>query len=214
MKFARKIAAARAILQWTMADLSDQAGCSALTVQKIESGSSPNARTQKKIIRAFENAGIFFTRNGIEQDDNPIVILSDEKPETCYLRLLDDVFRVLSTTPRAELLIMCADDRVSSPAVNDQYRKIRAKGAEMRQLVEEGNSYLLGPREEYRCIPSECFINRVTVIYGDNVAIVTAGENKITIIRDAVNAARERNTFNILWSILKEPTESTADERF
>lgn len=214
MDFASKTRAGRAIMKWTMATLAERADVSELTIQKIENGSSFTDRTEKKIVRAFENAGVFFTRTGVERDDGPIVILSDERPEACYLLLLDDVYRVLKDKPRAELLITYADDRVSTAAINDQYRKMRASGVRMRQLVEEGNSYLLGPLDEYRCIPSSHFINRVTVIYGDNVAIVTDGENRITIIRDAVNAARERNTFNLLWSTLKPPTESTADEKF
>lgn len=214
MDFAEKIRGARAVLNWTREDLADRSGLSVPGIVNVEKGGSPTARTQERIVRAFENAGVFFTRVGIEKDDSPIVILSHDNQEDCYLLLLDDVARVLKTERNPELLIAYADDRVSPSDVNDKYREIRAAGAAMRQLVESGNTYLLGPLDEYRCIPSEFFINRVTVIYGGNVATVTAGESRITIFRDPVNAARERNTFDLLWSALEPPTESTADERF
>jgi transcriptional regulator with XRE-family HTH domain len=214
MEFARQIRGARAVLNWTREDLAERSGLSVPGIGNIESGASPTGRTQRRIERAFANAGVSFTRNGIEYSDSPIVILSDDDPEACYLLLLDDVARVLVTEPKPELLIAYADDRASPPSVNEMYRKLRADGVAMRQLVEAGNSHLMGALDEYRCIPSTFFINRVTVIYGANVATVTAGESRITIFRDPVNAARERNTFNLLWSKLDPPTESTADERF
>ena len=72
----------------------------------------------------------------------------------------------------------------------------------------------MAPVQEYRAIPSIHFVNRVSLIYGNNVATVTAGENTITILRDPVNAERERGTFNLLWSLLDIPLESTAHEKF
>ena len=214
MDFASKIRGSRAVLGWTREELGRRAGLSVPGITGIEQGGSPNARSRKKIIRAFENAGLVFTRTGIEQDDSPVVLLTHENPEQCYLLLLDDVARVLGQAHDPELLISYADDRVSSNAVNDRYRALRGAGVAMRQLVEDSNTYLLGPLEEYRAIPADHFVNRVTLIYGDNIAIVTAGENTITIIRDSLNAARERSTFNLLWSVLPQPAESTADERF
>lgn len=201
-------------MEWTRDDLAIRSGLSVPGIAGIEQGGSPNARSRQKIIRAFENAGVSFTRSGIEQNDSPVVVLTHENPESCYLLLLDDVAKVLAKEKKPELLITYADDRVSSQAVNDRYRALRAAGVAMRQLVEAGNTYLLGPVNEYRAIPSDQFINRVALVYGDNVAIVTAGESAITIIRDPVNAARERNTFNLLWSVLEQPAESTADEKF
>ena len=91
---------------------------------------------------------------------------------------------------------------------------MRAAGCVMRRLVEAGNTYLLGLVDEYRGVPSDFLTNRVTLIYGDNVAIVMGGETAITIVRDPVTAERERNTFNLLWSFLEAPTEGAVDERF
>ncbi len=214
MEFAAKVRAGLGLINWERKQLAARSGLSANGLANIINGQPSTARSQKKIIRAFENAGVFFTRNGVEMDDSPVVLLTSDDPEACYLLLLEDVARVLSGTVRKELLIANADDRASSNAVNERYRQLRGRGAAMRQLVEAGNSYLMAPPEEYRAIPSKHFVNRVTLIYGGNVAIVTAGENTITILRDPVNAERERGTFNLLWSLLERPEESTADDKF
>lgn len=214
MKYFEKVKGARAILGWTREELAKQASLSVPGITGVETGSSPNARTQDKIERAIGEYGVYFTRIGIEKDDSPIVTFADENPERCYLKLLEDVTRVLKHAKKPELLIAYADDRVSPPAVVEAYRTIRKNGAAMRQLVEEGNSYLMGPVEEYRYIPSTHFINRVTLIYASNVATLTAGESTVSIMRDPVNAARERNSFDLLWAGLDAPAESTADERF
>ena len=48
----------------------------------------------------------------------------------------------------------------------------------------------------------------------DRVANETADVLRDMIRIDPVTSAIQRNTFNILWDTLKQPTESTADERF
>ncbi|MEO0384193.1 MAG: helix-turn-helix domain-containing protein [Pseudomonadota bacterium] len=211
MELSRKIRGARGVLDWTQEDLAVQAGVSKPSVDRIERGNNPSGRTRLKITNALERQGVYLSRNRIEYDDNPIVILKNKNPLDCYLDLLSDVERVLAQHRNPELLIAHADDRVSPQAVNAQYDSLRADGVAMRQLIEEGNPELRFPAEEYRCIPSAFFINRVTVIYGDCVATVTAGESQISIFRDPVNAERERNMFELLWSTLAPPVESQSD---
>lgn len=214
MDFSAKIRAARAVLDLKQSEIASEAGMSVPGYQNIESGKgSPNSRTQNKLISCFEEKGIRFTRDGVELPDNPVIIISGETPEKCYLKVLGDVLQRISET-KYELLISHADDKVSPPAVNDMYRTIRSQGINMRQLVEEGNTYLMGDINEYRYIPKKYFINRVTVIYGDSVAVMTGGENFATVTRDPVNAEMRRLSYNYMWDTCDQPTESTADERF
>lgn len=215
MRFADKIRGARGILDITQAQLAAMSGVSEPAVKVLEKGeTNPNSRTQKKLEDALYERGVIFTRKGIEVDDSPVVMINDISPEKCYLKLLSDVLEHLSHHKKPELLISNADDKASPPAVNDMYREIRKAGIKMRQLIEEDNTYLIGPVDEYRYIPKENFINRVTLIYGDRVATITDNENTISINKDPINADTRRNIFNLLWNTLKQPTESTADERF
>lgn len=213
--FSGKIRAGRGFLQWKQEDLATKSGVSLPAIRKIEQGdSNPNTRTQKKITNAFEKSGIIFTGNGFEYVDNPTVYVEGKTHEETYLEVLNDVLEHLTSVKDPELLIMYADDRKSSLAVNDMYRKIRGHGVTMRQLIEDGNTYLLGETDEYRYVPKAHFINRVTLIYGDRIAKTTSDDLKASIKVDPVDAEIQRHTFNMLWSVLQSPTESTIDESF
>lgn len=215
MDFADKIKAARAILDLSQSALAEAAELSVPGIQRLEAKeTSPNTRTQDKLIRALKKRGIVFTEKGIEYEQYPIYFTEGKDHEDAYLKLLEDAYEHLLTVKDPELLIMFADDKVSPPSVNDMYRKMRENGIKMRQFIQEGNDYILGPLEEYRYIPAQYFINRVTLIYGDRIANETADVTKGVIKVDPVNAEIQRNTFNILWQLLEQPQETVSDERF
>lgn len=215
MDFAGKIRSGRAFLNWTQERLAEESGHSLQGIQKVERGENqPTARTQDKIIKAFEKFGVLFTSKGIEHEEYPVIFVQGTSHENCYLQLLEDAYAHLQDKKDPELLIMYADDRVSPPSINNFYRKMRQAGIKMRQLIQEGNTYIIGPLDEYRYIPKQFFINRVTLVYGDRTANETANFNRAIIKVDEINAEIQRNTFNMLWSILEKPTKSTADEKF
>lgn len=215
MDFAGKIRAGRAYLNWKQEDVANKANLSLQGIQKVERGdTAPTARTQNKIIRAFEKNGLIFTDKGIEFVENPIFFVEGDTHENTYLQLLEDVLEHAYEIKDPELLIMFSDDKVSPPSVNDKYRELRSKGIKMRQLIEEGNEYIIAPLEEYRYVPKEFFINRVTLIYGDRIANETSNVLRASIRVDPINSEIQRNTFNMLWSMLEQPTESKSDERF
>ncbi|MFN7112838.1 MAG: helix-turn-helix domain-containing protein [Alphaproteobacteria bacterium] len=213
MKFdASKIRAARALLDWGQRDLAERSGVSHMAITNLEQGKTePQTETIEKIQNAFELAGVVITLKGVEYKDATVTTIDGDG---WYLRLLDDVYYTLMDKPDAEFLTMCADDKVSTPDVNNRLKKIRNAGICMRQLVQEGNTYLMGPTKEYRYIPKEKFRNSVSLIYGDKVAVCTEQGTKAIVFKDADLAATWRNIFDVLWNKLEEPKESTARERF
>lgn len=215
MDFAGKIRAARAYMEWTQEQLAEAAELSLAGIQKIERGENePTARTQKKLIRAFEQNGLTLTSKGIEHDESPVFFIEGDDHESAYFQLLEDAYEHLKGRKGPELLIMYADDKVSPPSVNDFYRKMRKADIKMRQMIQEGNTYIIGPLSEYRYIPKKLFINRVTLVYGDRIATETTNFNKVLVRVDPINAAIQKNTFNILWNVLKQPEKTTAHETF
>lgn len=215
MDFSGKVRAARAVLGWTQEQLAEAAGLSPQSIPNVERGdNAPTARTQDKITRALHKRGIIFTEKGVEYQEYPVFFTEGKDHEDAYLKLLEDAHEHLLTVRNPELLIMHADDRVSPPSVNDKYRRMRKDGIRMRQLIEEGNTYLMGPLDEYRYIPRGLFINRVKLVYGDRIANETADVLRGVIKVDPINADIERNTFNILWEVLARPDRTTADDRF
>jgi len=214
MNFASKTRAGRAVLNWSREELAEWSGLSVPGISNIEKGQSATARSQNKILRCFQKEGVSFTDKGVEQVENPIFFIEGKTHEETYLQLLEEVLGHLKGKKSPELLIMYSDDSVSPPAVNDMYRKIRKNGIKMRQLIAEGNTHIIGPLEEYRYIPKQYFINRVTLVYGDRIANETSNVLRASVRVDPINAEIQQNTFNMLWSILEQPTETTSDERF
>lgn len=207
-----QIRAARAFLNWSQKDLAERSGVSDVSIINYENEKRvPHQSTIDKILQAFELAGVSFTENGLEMKDDAITVIQGEG---WYLRLLDDVYFSLMDRKDAELLLICADDKISPPEVNDRYRKIRNAGIRMRQLVEDRNTYLMGPLKEYRYMPKERFNNYVSLIYGDKVAVCTDANTKALVFHDPILSKTWTNLFDLMWDVLPEPDRSTADERF
>lgn len=207
-----QLRAARAMLGLTLQRLSREVDISHEAINKIETGAvkNPRPKTLEVLVEYFERNGLEFGKqSGVRFKSRQIQEISGKD---CYLKLLDDVYHTLD--PGDELLIACADDSVSPPAVNTAYRRIREKGIRMRQLIEEGNTYIMGPLAEYRCLKSQHFHNNVIIVYKSKVGSVLGNESQILIIDDEGLASAVRNLFNVSWSATSRPTESTADERF
>ncbi len=208
-----QIKAARAMLDWSQTALAEQCGeVSVPTIKLLESGRvKSNDSTINAIRRTFEGHGIEFIEGGVRFVPDVVQIIEGKD---CYLKLLDDVFYTVRDTKNPELLISCADDKVSPPEINDKYRQIRKSGIKMRQIIQEGNKYILGPLDEYRYMPKKYFLNRVSLMYGSKFAIVLLDTTKVTILKDPVMAELQRNIFNFMWSVMEQPTETNAPERF
>lgn len=205
------IRAARAILDWNREELASKAGLSPVTIANIESGrtDTANTRTYDAISKAFMDAGIVFTDKGIEEQRSWI---RDLTGPNFYLDILDDIYSTLLDTKDAEVLSLGVDDRLCPPEVIQQLKKIRNTGIKMRDIAEEGNTYLIGPVAQYRWMPSEFFRNYIKIIYGDKV-FLDFGDRGLLIHNTEV-AEVERNQFNLLWKLLpKLDVESTADVR-
>lgn len=212
MNFSQKIRAARAALNWSREDLANRSGLSAPALASIETGGDPKESSRVKIIRALETAGIEFIDDGVRLVKAKHIFF--DGPDW-FTDLLEDVYQTLLDKPDSELLIENSDDRESPPDVINLYRKIRNAGIRMRQIVCEGNSYMIGPVAEYKWVPKAHFMNWVTLIYGDKVARCISYENRGVVNLNHQDADNERKRFELLWSLLPAPNvESTANVRF
>ncbi len=197
---------------WSQTELGERAGCSLSTIAKIERlEGDVGADILEKIRATFEKDGMFFTHDGLVKKNTAIYEIGGEN---WWLRVLDDVYQSTIDKKESEVLLFCADDRESPPAVNKLWKKIRNNGVKMRQLVREGNTYLLGATKEYRWIPKEYFENYVTMVYEDKVCMCAENNTKAVIFKDRRQANTLRNLFNLLWNKLEQPDESTATDRF
>ncbi|MDE1153751.1 MAG: helix-turn-helix transcriptional regulator [Micavibrio sp.] len=206
-----QIRAARAMLDWSQKDLADHAGISHVSIRNLENENNiPTKTTVDKIINALSLAGVVFIDSGVVLKKETVTTIEGEG---WYLRLLDDVYNTLIDS-KCEILFFCADDRASPPEVNNRIRKIRNAGIRMRQLVEDGNTYLMGPLNEYRYMPKERYTNYVSLVYGEKVAMCTDHNSKAIVFKDPMLSTMLTNVFDALWDTCKEPEKSNAPERF
>lgn len=212
MNNGKQIAAARALLDWTQGDLAKKSGLTPQTIIKIEKNEvHPNTATLRKLNSALSREGIVFTETGIDVPKDKITKLDGD---TWFLDLLDDVYETLANEGHEkELLIFAGDNRLSPPEVVDSFRKLREAGVRIREMVEDGNDFLMGPEKDYRWIPSQFFENYNTIIYGDKVCNDFGGRG--LLINNKEWASSERNKFNIMWHLLPElEVESTSNVRY
>jgi transcriptional regulator with XRE-family HTH domain len=206
------IKAARALADWSQTELAERSNTSLSTIADIEAGRRKGgAATLAAIQKALAQQGVVFTEYGVEKRPTNIQTIEGEN---WWLRVLDDVYYTLLDQSTAEVLILCGDDRESSPDVVKMWRKIRNQGVAMRQLVREGNTYLMGGVNEYRWLPKEYFENYVTMIYGEKVCVCADDNTKAMIFKDQQLTKTWGNVFNLLWNNMENPNESTASERF
>lgn len=210
-KLRSQIVAARGLLGLNQTQLAEYLGVSLLKITRAESGVTKSGDILLEIKSGLEQMGIRFTRNGVELVTSYLEIIEGED---CYLKLLDNVSLALQRSENKEFMIMFASDKVSPSEVNARYRAMRKNGVTMRQLIQEGDTYIMGKLDEYKTIPEKYFINIVTVIYADCVAQVSGDGTQVIVHHDANLAKREREIFQYFWDTGKKPKKSTAKEKF
>ena len=207
-----QIKMARALLGWDQGALAEKSGVSLPQIASIESGKvkSPRISTLTAIRDACVRAGAEFKDDGVFPKTDPTTRFAGEG---WFLKVLDDIHETLKDEKQKELLIFGGDNTVSPPPVIEKFRQLCDMGVTIREMVEEGNTYLMGREENYRWIPKKYYQNHITVIYADKVCndFHTHG----LLIQDKDWAATERNKFNLLWSQLPPLTiKSTSNVRY
>ncbi len=211
MEFGKKVGMARYALGMNTIAFAEMCGLSTTALSKLENQkTSPRGQTISKIERALKARGIYIVEEGVLKKDAPIVI----DGEGFYERLLDDVYLTLMDKPDSEWLSLNVDDKISPSAINNRIRKIRNAGVTMRCIIEQGNTYIMGPLKEYRALPKKRYINNPILIYGEKVALCDGEFTKATIFTDRILSKQLKNIFEHLWETLPQPEKSAADERF
>jgi transcriptional regulator with XRE-family HTH domain len=201
------------LLNWSQPDLAKRCGMHKQTISNFEAErSTPSNTSLELMMRTLENGGVEFgLDNGVSL---PSVKHMKLDQPGWFVELLDDVIFSLKNEDQKELLIYGGDNRVYTPEVVEKLRELRKGGVRMREMVCQGNSYLMGPEEEYRWIPKKRFKNFNTIIYANKVCLDFRSWAGILIVNKGW-AETERNKFEMLWEAgLPVKGESIADERY
>lgn len=208
-----QIRAGRELLDLKQADLAEMLGFSLSKISRAESGETKSGDTLLEIKQGLERCGIEFLPNGVVKREDVIFFYDGAD---FYLKTLDEAHNRLMRLPveERELLFLLSDDSVSPPQIIEKHRIMRADGIRMRKLVCEGNTYLLGPLEEYRYVPAEYFTNMVNLVFANCTAQVNGAFNRVFIREDMGAAEGMRTIFETMWNTLPKPKESTADVHY
>lgn len=190
------IRAARALLGWSLQELSKRTGLHWVSLQRIETGAQkPETETLKKIHDALLLGGVKITENGVEETSRSVTIFHD------FLAVLDDIENTLA--PGDELLQHCADERRSTAEVTAYLHRIAAKGIRLRFTIREGDDFMTTDPANYRGIDPEYFATaEVMLVYSDRTVLHVAGKDgdSFVLIREARLADAMRKQFDYWWS--------------
>jgi len=206
-----QIRAARALLDWSLADLSARSGIGQQAISKLENNETkPLARTLQKLQRILEESGVEFLPSGGIQPKQEIMRVL--KGRSGFMQFIWDVHEVASTTG-GEICVsnVKEDDFVYWLGTDDKehLRKMNAikDNFTFKIITEEGDTnFSGGSYAEYRWMPKAYFSAVPFYVYGNKFAIILFKEDVIVyVIEDKNIADAQRIQFDLAWQIAKKP---------
>ncbi len=203
-----QIRAARALLDWSTAELARRTGLTVNGLNKIERGHVNAQRdTLEKIQKVFEEAGLEFIPGKGLRRRNHLVTTYEGKDHRILLD--EDIYNTLKNTG-GEFLVaheieedVVAEDMGIEYLKNSLYKRKRANITH-RLLVLEDDPGLFGPFDTYHVIDKKYFSPYPMQIYGANVSFSTRQyAPKSIVIRDENIAESARKLFNFVWDNTK-----------
>ncbi|WP_350335238.1 hypothetical protein [Coralliovum pocilloporae] len=192
------------MLNWSQPDLAQRSGLTVNPIISFEKGgaSKPAARTMRRIVHAFELAGIAFTKNGgVEWQDSLVSILEGD---SAVKDMMDDIYHTLKDGGGEVLIAGLSEpeeeDETLTEFVHAHIQRLQDANITEKILVEEGDSNLLAPIEWHRSLAEEDFSAAPHHLYGDKLAIISwEPQQRVTILQDRLMAQTFRAMFYALW---------------
>ncbi|MEQ1714324.1 MAG: helix-turn-helix transcriptional regulator, partial [Hyphomicrobium sp.] len=186
----RQIRAARALLNWSQADLARAADMATSSVKNVESeSSSARKETMEQIHDAFDLNGIEFMPGTGVRLKNDIVAVHDGNRATTAL--LDSIYTHVQAGSDREVCIIGLDETFSVETdglllLANHIERLAKAGIKERILICEGDTRFLNAPECYRWLPRQYFTRNAPIyIYGDRIAIHSGSLRRRTIIIEA-----------------------------
>lgn len=202
-----QIRAARALLDWSQADLADHAGLSQTGIARIENGTNrPNTSTLEKIGGAFDRNDIeFIGDTGVKKRTGEIKTL---RGKTGFLTFLDEIYETTKIHGGVICLHNAKPDNWYKWTGEDVYKshaeRMRAIEKEYKFLITTSNkeiNLISSSFAEYRHIPDEMFNDQSIYTYANKLAFIEFLDNDVTvrIIENDSFAEGFKSLFLIMW---------------
>lgn len=216
----RQIRAARALLNWSQADLARAADMATSSIKNVESETtSARKETLEHIYDAFDLNGVEFTPASGVRLKNDIVAIHDGRNATSAL--LDDIYAHVSSAAQREVCIIGLDETFSVETdglllLAGHLDRLAKAGITERILICEGDTRFLNSPECYRWLPRQYFTRNAPIyIYGDRIAIHSGSLRRRAIIVEARPLAQHlKKIFCLLWDEVAFAPRAVHEERF
>lgn len=202
-----QIRAARALLDWTVAQLGERVGVGATMISAIETGRSSGSKdVLTAIIYAFQAAGVELTEDGGVRPRQSHI--QSYKGSEGFRAFFDDVYKVAKEheTPRISITSNNEADyeRWLGTAFDSMHMKRMSelKCDNLRVLLRDQDTYLPCLNYcDYKWVPSEQFADVSLYIYGNKVGFVEFTENdvRVTVVDNKAVTEAIRKMFDLAW---------------
>ena len=212
---AKQIKPARAMLDWSPAELAAMSDVSEANIVRLEAGGDARSDTLKKIGSAFETHGVVFTPTGGIEPARPE--LRTYAGRDGFQRFFDDVYMTVKDLG-GEIVITGVVDQQFVDAVDAEFSEMhpqrmrKLKNFHMRCLTQEGDtSTLTNEYCEYRWTPRSQFAPVPFYVYGNKVAFIQfdapVDAPLVVAIHSKVISDAFRLQFDGMWKLAKEITQ-------
>ncbi|WP_435642106.1 helix-turn-helix transcriptional regulator [Micavibrio aeruginosavorus] len=206
---ADQIRAARALKNWSQADLAERVDMATPSIGNIESGKhNPTPQTQAAIIEAFEDAGIEFIDGGVRVKKHTVEILIGQEG---FLEFYDDVYAEIKKSKEKTVCVSNVDERKfvewQGDQLNEHSERMLKLGVRYQILIEHGDTFFPASHyADYRWMPENTFYTVPFYIYGDKLGMMVFGdEPRIYVLNEPEIAASYRKQFEEIWKKSEVP---------
>lgn len=202
-----QIRAARALLDWSQADLADKAGLSQTGIARIENGTNrPNTSTLEKISTAFDTNDIeFIGETGVKKRTGEIKTLTGK---TGFLTFMDEIYETAKAKGGTICLHNAQPENWYKWAGEETYKahaeRMREINNEYKFLItthDKATNLISSDFAEYRHIPDDIFNDQSIYSYGNKLAFIEflEGDVVIRIIENEKFAEGFKGLFLVMW---------------
>lgn len=203
MVTSEQVRAARALLDWSLADLSKKSGVGQQAISKFENGGTePLAKTVQKLQQVLEAAGIEFLSTGGVQPRQDI--MRAYKGRSGFIDFIWDVYETakggnadicVSNVNEDDFVYWLGDE--DAPYVE---KMSQLKNLTFRILSKHGDTNVTSSYAEYRWVPEELFSSAPFYVYGDKLAMILFQTDvSVYVIQNQNIADAQRQQFNVAW---------------
>lgn len=209
---AAKVAAARAMLEWTREDLASASGMASETIKKLETrNGGASVRTVEAIEAAFRRQGVFLTRDGVAM---PPQVILEYQGEAGLKTVIDMIYEHCVANPSDPVFVMNIrqPDYIAwakSFLHENRQRMAQIEGmASMRILMHEDDAGTDTPAYySPRYLEASRFGSLGHYCFGSVVVFVDFDEDcHITVIKNEKMSRSFKLMFEEIWQHAKEKT--------